>query len=971
MSQWVSGFSHIIREETDPQTKNFMLDYLSDIMDDSQDFGWPSAKGAHAVLLCQMEQDKIQWHETSKIDRVRRAHAKKISQNPHQNKKRPNKPMPCKYYQKGTCGQSNDHEHNGQLYLHACSTCFSSGKTYPHPSRECRRAKERVRHCNAVPKIYENHHTKITVGRTVVNTNALLPSKNWKHDWWRFKNMSFAQVVKKNCTHKVPDCSEKKFSNDSQSSLSTALKVRQYYNHSRKTPNVTRKPHGDTKHVDIVKNCKPLGNKKPIVKHNNDTKPISAKPFNQYSVDNNKWFSKNRFAPLNDIIPRSHCNNQEVSRTKQTDGNGQKSEDKGHKVGGVRGKRHTVIDSVSKPQVTKSPVTNSLGLDNKTHIQDKYDLDLRFHSRHRQKVATAKNCEIFKLWDLQNKDKFGFIPLQDQLLPQEDIPAVKNQSILQDHAEVAKSGTYNFMKAQIPVQSQLNVDSWEKHLQQYWDRQLVFLIKYGFPLHVDPAITLNHEINNHKSAIDHPQDIQAYLDEEIKYHAILGPFKDSPIKNLHVSPLMTRDKPGSQHRRVIVDLSYPQNHSVNAGVEGNAYLTSEFLLTLPSVDHITDQIKKLGKGSKIFKIDISRAFRHVKLDPACYNLTGIYHNSYFIDTCLAFGYRNGSAIFQRLTDAIRYIMRTKGHTVTNYIDDVIGYGLNSTVDHSFQELYSLLQDLGLNISEHKLVYPTTKVICLGVEIDTEKFIISVPPQKLEEIRVACQDWLTKTYCSKRELQSLLGRLLYITKCVRASRFFLNRMFTTLRSAHKLETIHLDTEFHRDVKWFAKLAHTFNGTAFFKHEKIQGDIELDASLQGLGAKCGKFVYAISIPRGYENYNIVHLEMLNILVALRTWGLQWKGKALTIHCDNQAVVSILNTGYTRDLTLAAIARNIFMLTAQLNLDIVTLHILGKRNIVADILSRLQEGPHQLQKLAQVMPEHIWVRPPNTVLIVDWSI
>ena len=783
--------------------------------------------------------------------------------------------------------------------------------------------------------------------------------------------MSFAQVVKKNCTDKVLHRSENKACTDSKSSGFTATKVRQYYNHSTSTLNVTRKPHPDKKHVGIVKDCKSVNNKKPVVKHNNDTKPISAKPINQHSVDTNKWCSKNRFAPLNDIIPRSHYDNHEVSRTRLTDSNGHKSEDKGHKVGGERGERQTVIDGVSKPQVTKSPVTNSLGLDNKTHIQDKYDLDLRFHSRHRHKVATAKNCEIFKLWDLQNKDKFGFIPLQDQLLPQEVIPAVKKRSILQDHAEVAKTGTYNFMKAQIPVQSQLNVNSWEKHLQEYWDRQLILLIKYGFPLDVDPSITLNHEINNHKSATDYPKDIQAYLDEEIKYHAILGPFNDSPMENLHVSPLMTRDKPGSQHRRVIVDLSYPQNHSVNAGVDGNVYLTSEFLLTLPSVDHITNQIKKLGKGSKIFKIDISRAFRHVKLDPACYNLTGIYHNSYFIDTCLAFGYRNGSAIFQRLTDAIRYIMSTKGHTVTNYIDDIIGYGLNTTVDHSFQELYSLLQDLGLNISEHKLVHPTTKAICLGVEIDTEKFTISVPPQKLEEIRVACQDWLTKTHCSKRELQSLLGRLLYITKCVRASRFFLNRMLTTLRLAHKLETIHLDTEFHRDVKWFAKLAHTFNGTAFFKHERFQGDIELDASLQGLGAKCGKFVYAILIPKGYENYNIVHLEMLNILVALRTWGLQWQGKALTIHCDNQAVVSILNTGYTRDLTLAAIARNIFMLTAQLNLDMVTLHILGKRNIVADTLSRLQEGPHQLQKLAQIMPEHIWVQPPNTALIVDWSI
>ena len=129
MSQWVSGFSNIIREETDPETKKFILDYLSDIMEDSQDFGWPSAKGAHAVLLCKMEQDKIQWHETSKIDRVRRAHAQKISQNPHQSQRKTYKPIPCKYYQKGTCGQSDDPENNGQMYLHACLTCFNLGQT--------------------------------------------------------------------------------------------------------------------------------------------------------------------------------------------------------------------------------------------------------------------------------------------------------------------------------------------------------------------------------------------------------------------------------------------------------------------------------------------------------------------------------------------------------------------------------------------------------------------------------------------------------------------------------------------------------------------------------------------------------------------------------------------------------------------------------------------------------------------------
>ena len=78
MSQWVSGFSSIIREESDLDTKNQMLEYLSDLMEDSHDFGWQSAKAAHAVLLCKMEENKISWNETTKIDHVRRVHAQRI-----------------------------------------------------------------------------------------------------------------------------------------------------------------------------------------------------------------------------------------------------------------------------------------------------------------------------------------------------------------------------------------------------------------------------------------------------------------------------------------------------------------------------------------------------------------------------------------------------------------------------------------------------------------------------------------------------------------------------------------------------------------------------------------------------------------------------------------------------------------------------------------------------------------------------
>ena len=53
--------------------------------------------------------------------------------------------------------------------------------------------------------------------------------------------------------------------------------------------------------------------------------------------------------------------------------------------------------------------------------------------------------------------------------------------IIEAHAKIRQSAMPNFMKVRIPVQTQLNVDTWKKYLEAYWDRQLVDLIQYGFP----------------------------------------------------------------------------------------------------------------------------------------------------------------------------------------------------------------------------------------------------------------------------------------------------------------------------------------------------------------------------------------------------------------------------------------------------------------------------------------------------------
>ena len=276
---------------------------------------------------------------------------------------------------------------------------------------------------------------------------------------------------------------------------------------------------------------------------------------------------------------------------------------------------------------------------------DKYELDLQFRPRHREQISSARNCNTFKLWNSQTEDKFGFIPLGDLTLPSIDLQKYSQENIFDIHRWNKVSGTHNFMQTQIQIQSQLKPDVWQKYLTNYWDSQLLLLLRYGFPLDFDYTSPLRSVNNNHSSASKYTTDVQAYLNEEKEFGAMLGPFNEAPIENIHVSPFLTRDKPGGTHRRVIVDLSFPHGYSVNAGVQSDTYLNTPFLLTLPTIDNITNKVKQLGKGCHLYKIDLSRAFRHVKLDPKDYNLLGLSLNGLYIDSCLPFGFRHGSALF--------------------------------------------------------------------------------------------------------------------------------------------------------------------------------------------------------------------------------------------------------------------------------------------------------------------------------------
>ena len=125
---------------------------------------------------------------------------------------------------------------------------------------------------------------------------------------------------------------------------------------------------------------------------------------------------------------------------------------------------------------------------------------------------------------------FGFVPLQKQVMSDKCLEtSAFSCSLLKIHDIVKSTGRLNFLQARIPIHSQLSVNFWEKALNDYWDKQLFELIKFSFPLDSNHACDLGEYTGNHCLANDNPKDIEAYLEEELVYGALLGPFDRNPI----------------------------------------------------------------------------------------------------------------------------------------------------------------------------------------------------------------------------------------------------------------------------------------------------------------------------------------------------------------------------------------------------------------------------------------------------------
>ena len=86
---------------------------------------------------------------------------------------------------------------------------------------------------------------------------------------------------------------------------------------------------------------------------------------------------------------------------------------------------------------------------------------------------------------------------------------------------------------------------------------------------------------------------------------------------------MLRAKKNTTEKRAIVDLSWPIGASVNANIPFDVYDDTPTTMHLPTPEDLAAAILTAPPSAHIYAIDLSRAYRQLRIDPRDWPLLGL------------------------------------------------------------------------------------------------------------------------------------------------------------------------------------------------------------------------------------------------------------------------------------------------------------------------------------------------------------
>ena len=258
---------------------------------------------------------------------------------------------------------------------------------------------------------------------------------------------------------------------------------------------------------------------------------------------------------------------------------------------------------------------------------------------------------------------------------------------------------------------------------------------------------------------------------KVKLGRYAGPYDNPPFENYVQSPIGRVPKSGGR-TRLIFHLSY----CFKSGFKSINHYTPKELCSVKydDVDHTVGNSLKwrsLTETKKLYyaKLDLVSAFRIAPVKRKCYPWLIMYavdpstmKKQFFIEKNLSFGHSISCSHFQRFSRALKHLVEYfsgKPHSGMIYLDDYLFIAPSrQECDYLVSIFCNLCRKIGVPIAHEKTLSATTHLTFLGIGLDGERLLLTVPDDKRIETQNRIQYILSKRKATVKEMESLAGLL---------------------------------------------------------------------------------------------------------------------------------------------------------------------------------------------------------------------
>ena len=292
-------------------------------------------------------------------------------------------------------------------------------------------------------------------------------------------------------------------------------------------------------------------------------------------------------------------------------------------------------------------------------------------------------------------------------------------------------------------------------------------------------VPLQDCLDSWKSAQDHPEIVQSLIQEELDAGFIAHvPGGVPALKQMYsktaIGKLGVVLAPG-RSPRLVVDSSISM-------VTANTVLPNHMLLPRISDVIQCDPDGMAEQQMTQLTLDVAKAHRRILVHPEdggllCFHANGELYRC----ITLNFGARASGWYWGRLAGIMVrscHALLAHGHALWQYVDDLLAW-----LDKSSSLLWAslivvLLLILGVPMSWHKAALSDT-IDWIGWRISVSSWTVEVPFEKLEKITAQIRSIQSSARLTLRDLQSLVGRLLWLTSAWRHLRPLLIPLYKAL------------------------------------------------------------------------------------------------------------------------------------------------------------------------------------------------